>query len=243
MTTPRPLDGRVAIVTGGATGLGAEVSRQLSDAGARVAVNYSRSADAADALVAGLPTPAIAVRADVRDDSAVRAMVRDVDDHFGAPVELLVNNAGVTTYVPASDLDAIDDDDWHRILDVNLVGTWRCIRAVAGGMRARGHGAIVNVASDAAVFLEGSSIPYVVSKVGVVALTTILARELAPVRVNAVEPGWMDTPWLDRYVPDEVTAGLRRGDEPTVPVPTVAAEVVRLLAEPTANGAIVQLSE
>jgi len=243
MNEPQPLDGRVSIVTGGATGLGAEISRQLADAGALVAVNFSRSADAADALVAELPTPAVAVRADVRDDDAVRAMAREVEDHFGAPLELLVNNAGVTTYVPAADLDAIDDDDWHRILDVNLVGTWRCIRAVAGGMRARGHGAIVNVASDAAVFLEGSSIPYVVSKVGVVALTTILARELAPVRVNAVEPGWMDTPWLDRYVPDDVTAALRRGDEPTVPVGTVAAEVVRLLTDPAASGEIVQMSE
>jgi NAD(P)-dependent dehydrogenase (short-subunit alcohol dehydrogenase family) len=243
LTERRPLEGRVAIVTGGATGLGAEISRQLADAGARVAVNFSRSADAADALAQELGTDAIAVHADVRDDGAVHAMVVEVERRFGAPVELLVNNAGVTTYVPAADLDAISDDDWHRILDVNLVGAWRCIRAVADGMRARGRGAIVNVASDAAVFLEGSSIPYVVSKVGVVALTTILAREIAPVRVNAVEPGWMDTPWLDHYVPDDVRAALRRGDEPTVPVATVASEVVRLLADPDATGEIVQLSE
>jgi 3-oxoacyl-[acyl-carrier protein] reductase len=237
------LDGRIAIVTGGGTGLGAEICRHLAAAGARVAVNHSRSGDAARAVAAELPTPAIAVRADVRDDAQVREMVADVERAFGGPVELLVNNAGVTTYVPAADLDAISDDDWHRILDVNLVGAWRCIRAVAAGMRERGRGAVVNVASDAAVFLEGSSIPYVISKVGVVALTRILADAIAPVRVNAVEPGWMDTPWLDRYVPADVTAALRRGDEPTVPVATVAAEVVRLLADPEATGQVVQLSE
>lgn len=237
------LGGRVAIVTGGGTGLGAEVCRQLSAAGAYVGVNYSRSAHAATTLAEGLPNPALAVRADVRDEAQVRAMVADVEAALEGPVELLVNNAGMTTYVPAPDLDAITDEDWQAILDVNLVGTWRCVRAVATGMRERGSGAIVNVASDAAVFLEGSSIPYVVSKVGVVALTRILARAIAPVRVNAVEPGWMDTPWLDRYVPDDVKAALRRGDEPTVGVEVVATEIVRLLADDAATGEVVQLSE
>src|SRR5687767_13686089 len=98
------LDGRVAIVTGGGTGLGAEICKQLADAGASIGVNHSRSADAAREVAAGLPTPAIAVQADVRADDQVRAMVEQVERELGAPVELLVNNAGVTTYVPGSDL-------------------------------------------------------------------------------------------------------------------------------------------
>jgi 3-oxoacyl-[acyl-carrier protein] reductase len=235
------LEGRVAIVTGGGTGLGAEICHELARAGARVAVNFSRSEAEATSLADGLPTRSVAVRADVRNDDEVRAMVTEVEQRLDGPVSLLVNNAGVTTYVPAADLDAITDDDWHRILDVNLVGTWRCARAVAAGMRERGEGAIVNVASDAAVFLEGSSIPYVVSKVGVVALTRILATTLTPIRVNAVEPGWMDTPWLDRYVPDDVADALRSGDEPTVEVVVVAREIVRLLADDAASGEVVQL--
>jgi len=236
------LRGRVAVVTGGGTGLGAEICRQLAVAGARVAVNYSRSASEAEAVAASLPTTAVAVRADVSDDASVRAMVLDAERALDGPVELLVNNAGVTTYVPAPDLDAVTDEDWARILDVNLVGTWRCIRAVAGGMRARESGSIVNVASDAIVYLEGSSIPYVVSKVGVAALTRMLARAITPVRVNAVAPGWMDTPWLDRYVPGEVVGALRRGDEPVVALDVVAREVVQLLADDEATGEVVQLS-
>jgi NAD(P)-dependent dehydrogenase (short-subunit alcohol dehydrogenase family) len=236
------LDGRVAIVTGGGTGLGAEMCRQLSAAGVRVGVNYSRSEAAARELAANLAAPAVAVRADVRDDDAVRSMVAEVERSLDGPVELLVNNAGVTTYVEPSDLDSISDDDWHAILDVNLVGTWRCVRAVAEGMRARGAGAIVNVASDAAFLLEGSSIPYVVSKVGVVALTRVLADAIAPVRVNAVAPGWMDTPWLDRYVPDELVAALRRGEEPVVGVDVVAREVVSLLADDGATGEVTLMS-
>jgi NAD(P)-dependent dehydrogenase (short-subunit alcohol dehydrogenase family) len=236
------LTDRVAIVTGGGTGLGAEICRRLAEAGARVAVNFSTSERPASELAASLPTPAQAIRADVRNDDAIRAMIAQAERALDGPVELLVNNAGVTTYVPADDLEAITDDDWRAILDVNLVGTWRCIRAVAGGMRERGAGAIVNVASDAAVFLEGSSIPYVVSKVVVVALTRILAREIAPVRVNAVEPGWMDTPWIDRYVPADVAARLRSGAEPTVAIDVVAREVVRLLADDGATGEVVQLS-
>jgi NAD(P)-dependent dehydrogenase (short-subunit alcohol dehydrogenase family) len=236
------LERRVAIVTGGGTGLGAEICRHLAAAGARVGVNYSRSASQAEALAASLPAQAVALRADVSVDADVRAMVHEAERVLDGPVELLVNNAGITTYAPASDLDAITDEDWVRILDVNLVGTWRCIRAVAGGMRDRQNGSIVNVASDAIVFLEGSSIPYVVSKVGVAALTRMLARAITPVRVNAVAPGWMDTPWLDRYVPGEVVDALRRGDEPVVAVDVVAREVVRLLTDDEATGEVVQLS-
>jgi NAD(P)-dependent dehydrogenase (short-subunit alcohol dehydrogenase family) len=169
-------------------------------------------------------------------------MIAEVHDRLGGSVDLLVNNAGVTTYAAPADLAAVSAEDWVRILGVNLIGTWNCVRAVTPGMRARGAGAIVNVASDAAFTLEGSSTPYVISKVGVVALTQVLAAALAPeVRVNAVAPGWMDTPWLDRYLPVDVVAGLRDGVEPVVPVDLVAGEIVRLLADDV-TGVITQMS-
>jgi NAD(P)-dependent dehydrogenase (short-subunit alcohol dehydrogenase family) len=236
------LAGRVAIVTGGATGLGAEVCRRLVAEGARVCVNYSRSEEAARTLAEELGEAAAPVRADVRDRAAMDATVAEAERTLGGPVELLVNNAGVTAYVPAADLEAVTDEDWDAILGVNVVGAWHGVCAVAPGMRARGGGAIVNVASDAAFHLEGSSIPYIVSKVSVVALTRILAAELAPIRVNAVAPGWMDTPWLDRYVPDDVSARLRAGEQPVVDVGAVADEVLRLLAAEERTGEIVQMS-
>jgi len=237
------LGGRVAIVTGGGTGLGAEICRRLVAAGARVGVNYSRSAGAAENLVSELGGDvACALLADVRDEGAIARMLAEVEARWGNPADLLVNNAGVTTYAAPDDLAAVTAGDWDRILGVNLVGTWNCIRAVTPGMRVRGVGAIVNVASDAALTLEGSSTPYVVSKVGVVALTRILAEALAPaVRVNAVAPGWMDTPWLDRYVPADVAAGLRAGDEPIVSVERVAREVLRLLTDEV-TGEVTQMS-
>ncbi|MEX0985774.1 MAG: SDR family NAD(P)-dependent oxidoreductase [Actinomycetota bacterium] len=236
------LQGRVAIVTGGGTGLGAEVCRQLVAAGARVGINYSRSVQAAEALSAVLGSAAVAVRADVRDEGQVAAMVLEVEERLGGPVDLLVNNAGVTVYAAPEDVAGVGAEDWERILGVNLIGAWNCVRAVVPGMRARGAGVVVNVASDAAFHLEGSSVPYVISKVGIVALTRVLAASLAPqVRVHAVAPGWMDTPWLDRYVPDEVTASLRAGEEPVVEVARVAREVIRLLGSST-TGDVVQMS-
>ena len=234
------LAGRVAIVTGGGTGLGAVTCRLLGEAGVRVAVAWSRSETEATAVAAELPE-AIAVRADVRDEGAVAVMVAEVEDRLG-PVDLLVNNAGITTYVAYQDLDAISVDDWERILGVNLIGAWICAKAVAAGMRARGAGAIVNVTSDAALTADGSSIPYVASKAGLVALTRTLAIALAPVvRVNAVAPGWMDTTWLDRYVPEDRLRELRDGTEPSVRVDVAADEIVHLLGTNNLTGAVVQL--
>jgi NAD(P)-dependent dehydrogenase (short-subunit alcohol dehydrogenase family) len=238
------LSGRVAVVTGGGTGLGAEVSRQLAAAGARVGVNWSQSRDAAEALAATLgPDAAVAVQGDVRDEAAVASMFARVASALGGPVDLLVNNAGVTVWAAGRDLDVVTGEDWDRILGVNVVGAWNCIRALAAGMGARGAGAVVNVASDSVYTLDGSSIPYVVSKFAVVGLTRTLARALAPaVRVNAVAPGWMDTPWLDRYAPDDIARAVRGGKHPAVPVEEVAKEVVRLLADDDATGQITQLS-
>jgi NAD(P)-dependent dehydrogenase (short-subunit alcohol dehydrogenase family) len=239
-TTSRILEGRVAIVTGGGTGLGAETCRRLAAAGTRIAIGWSRSRSEAEAVAAELPE-AVAVGADVRDEAAVAAMIDEVEDRLGG-VDLLVNNAGVTTYAPYDDLDAIDRADWDTILGVNLIGAWNCSKAVAAGMRDRGSGAIVNVASDAAFTTDGSSIPYVVSKAGLVAMTRALAVGLAPeIRVNAIAPGWMDTPWLDRYVPADRIREIRSGVEPSVDVAVAADEIVGLLRSESLTGAVVQL--
>jgi 3-oxoacyl-[acyl-carrier protein] reductase len=227
------LKGRVALVTGGATGLGAETVRQLAGAGAAVAVNYATSEEAAAELVRAIRAAggrAVAIPADVGDEGECYRLVADAEDAFG-PLDLLVCNAGVTKYCPWSDIDAITSADWQRLLAVNLLGAWHCVRAAAPGMRARGAGSVVNVSSDGVFTLDATSLPYVVTKAALIGLTRTLAVALSPeIRVNAVAPGWLATSWLERNIPAEARARLTEDPAQMVPVPDVAAEIVRLLA-------------
>jgi 3-oxoacyl-[acyl-carrier protein] reductase len=193
------LSGKTAIVTGSAVGVGRATARQLATRGANVVVNYSRSEQEAKetaAEVERLGKKALVVQADVSRDEEVRAMVQRTLDAFGA-IHVLVNNAATTVFVNFADLQGLKEEDWDRILAVNLKGPFFCSRAVAGPMKAAGQGAIVNVASIAGIRSIGSSIAYAASKAGLINMTVALARVLAPeVRVNAVAPGFIDTRWL-----------------------------------------------
>jgi len=191
---------KVAIVTGGGTGIGRATSLALAGHGALVAVNYSRSAsDAAQTVqqIVASGGGAIAVQADVADDTAVRAMVEQVVQRFGG-VDLLVNNAGFTRFIDFADLEAVTDEIWDRIFAVNVRGMFYCSRAVAPHMRARGNGAICNTTSLGGISGDGSSLPYSVSKAAAIGLTRSLARGLAPqIRVNSVAPGIVETRWTE----------------------------------------------
>ncbi len=235
------LDGRVALITGGGTGLGCQTALGLARRGVHVAVNYSRSREAAEQVVGEIEDGggrSIAVRADVTDGDAVSFMVASVEEALG-PVDILVNNAGITHYVPSSDLDGVTADIWRRIMDVNVAGAFLCSQAVGPGMQARGTGKIVNVASNSALTDAGSSIPYVVSKAALVSLTRCLARALAPaVQVNAVAPGWMLTEWIDRYVPPDRAEEIRAGAVPLVPVEDVVSTMIGLITNDSVTGAV-----
>lgn len=188
----------VAIVTGGGTGIGRAASVLLSRHGATVAVNYSRSRLEAEATVQQIRDTggrAFAVQADIADDQAVRQMVAGIEREHG-PVTALVNNAGITRHIPLQDLDAVDDDAWDTIYNVNVKGMFYCARAVSKGMRQAGHGAIVNLGSIAGMTGSGSSVPYAASKAAVHGLTRSLAHALSPhIRVNAIVPGAVSTRW------------------------------------------------
>lgn len=235
------LDGRVALVTGGGTGLGRATAFGLVNHGVLVAVNYSRSREAAERVaqeIGELGGTAIAVQADIADGCAVSSMVEFVEESLG-PVDILINNAGTTRYVPFDDLEALGEGEWRRIMDVNVTGAFLCSRAVAPGMRARGAGKIVNVASNSAFTSTGSSIPYVVSKAALVSLTRCLATALAPeVQVNAVAPGWMLTEWIDRYVPAGRAEEIRGGAVPLVPVEDVVHSLMGLVTNDSITGAV-----
>jgi NAD(P)-dependent dehydrogenase (short-subunit alcohol dehydrogenase family) len=188
----------IAVVTGGGTGIGRATALALAGAGATgVVVNYSRSADEAAAVVdelAALGCAGFAERADVGDADEVRAMAERVRARFDR-VDVLVNNAATTYRAAHEDLDALTDEAFLGVLDVNVLGPLRVARAFADDLRAAG-GAVVNIASISGYRAGGSSIAYGVSKAALLQLTRNLAVALAPeVRVNAVAPGTVATRW------------------------------------------------
>jgi 3-oxoacyl-[acyl-carrier protein] reductase len=203
------LGGAVAIVTGGGTGIGRAVSESLARAGARaVVVNYSRSAEEARSTaqaLAELGCEGVPCQASVADEAAVKAMVGETVSRFGR-LDVLVNSAGTTRFIPHPDLDALTREVWDEVLSVNLMGTFYCCRA-AGPALKESRGAIVNIASIAGSRASGSSVVYGVSKAAVLQLTRNLAVALAPeVRVNAVAPGLVSTRWFRGPFGEEAAA-------------------------------------
>lgn len=190
---------KVAIVTGGGTGVGRETSLQLAQRGCSVVVNYSRSKDAAEEVAEqarALGVKAFAHCADVADDAACRGLVEATTSELGK-LDILIANAGTTTFVGHDNLEGVSSEDWDRILGVNLKGPFFCARAARPALEASGNGEIVMTSSVAGIAGTGSSIPYCASKAGLNNLTVTLARVLGPkVRVNAVAPGFIDGDWL-----------------------------------------------
>lgn len=197
------LDGKVALVTGSSSGIGAATARALSAAGATVVVNSAKSAAAGRDLAAELGDAAY-VRADISDPAAARELVEAAARRNGR-LDILVNNAGVTVKIPHRELDEVTQEVWDRILSVNVIGTWNVTAAAVPYLRAAAHdhvggSVVVNVSSIAGIRPIGSSIPYGVSKAAVNQMTLMLANALGPdIRVNAVAPGLVDTPWTEDW--------------------------------------------
>ncbi|MBW3625410.1 MAG: glucose 1-dehydrogenase [Armatimonadetes bacterium] len=190
------LNGKVAVVTGGGTGLGRATCLALAREGAAVVVNYSRSQAEAEAVAEAIRLEggqSEAVRADVSVDEGARALVSAAVERFGR-LDILVNNAGYTRQVPHHDLDSLTEEVLDRTLAVNVKGPIYCMRAAIPEMQKNGGGAIINVTSTAGITGAGSSVIYGGSKAALTTITKSLARAFAPeVRVNTVAPGWVDT--------------------------------------------------
>ncbi len=186
------LDGRVAVVTGGAQGIGRALAHGLGEAGAAVVV-ADKAGDRAAAVAESLRASgckATAAAVDVTDQESVRAMVGSTVQTFGR-VDVLVNNAAIFSTIKMGPFEDIPIAEWNQVLDVNLTGAFLCCQAVAGQMREQQYGRIINISS--ATVLEGrpNYLHYVTSKAGLVGLTRSLARELGSsnITVNAVMPG------------------------------------------------------
>jgi len=226
----------VVVVTGSSSGIGRAVAERFARDGASVVVNSSRSVDDGEALAQSLPE-AVYVQADVSREGDARRLVATALDRFGR-IDAVVNNAGTTKRLPFHDLEGADDELWQRILGVNLMGPWYVSRAAVPALR-KAKGAIVNVGSVSGIVAGGSSLPYAVSKAALHHLTRTLAQALAPdVRVNAVAPGLVDTPWTSGWEANE--AIVARTPLVRAATPDDVADAVAFLARtPFATGQVV----
>lgn len=239
------LGGKVALVTGGAGGLGRAICEALAEAGASVIVGYNRSGQAAQALADQLSRPDqeanhAAMRATVTDSSGLARLAADIDARY-ARCDIVVNCAGTTRFVPHGDLDGLSDALMDDILTTNVRGPFAVVRAMRSLLQRGGEAVVVNISSIAAVTAMGSNIAYCASKAAVDNMTKSLARALAPqIRVLSVSPGLsdtdfvkqMDASWRDEQADRTPLRRLARPDE-------VAAAVIAAVTHLTFTTGVV----
>ena len=188
------LAGKVAIVTGSSSGIGEEIARRLSDLGATVVVNSANSVDAGKQVANTLPGKSLYVQADISDRAACQTLIDTTLNSFGH-LDILINNAGWTTLVAHHELDSLTDEIFEKTFDVNVFGTWWLTKAAMPHLKKSADGNVVNITSIAGVRPVGSSIAYAMTKAALNHMTVLLAKSCGPVRVNAVAPGLVETPW------------------------------------------------
>ncbi len=201
------ISGKVTIITGAATGLGAATARMMSEAGAKVLINHMNGQESlARAVTEECASDSLCYAGDITNDDDCKAIVQAAYEHWGH-VDILINNAGINKFVDHFDLDGLSPEDFINMYQVNVIGAFLMIRAVTPIMKEQGAGIVVNVSSAAGLAGGGSSVAYAASKGAINTMTKSLGRALAPeIRVNAVCPAFINTPLFDKclgHMPEE----------------------------------------
>lgn len=186
------------MVTGSSSGIGEATARRFADVGAKVVVNSSSSVDSGVAVAESLATESFYHRADISSKQQCIDLIDSVLSRFGR-LDVLVNNAGWTTSVPHHDLEALSDEIFKKTFEVNVYGTWWLTKAAMTHLRDSTDGNVINITSVAGVRPIGSSVAYSMTKAALNQMTVLLAKAVGPVRVNAVAPGLVATPWTEDW--------------------------------------------
>ena len=188
------MKGKVAIVTGSSSGIGQQIAQRLSNLGATVVVNSATSVAEGQLVAKSLANESLYVQADISNKESGQNLIDTTFKAFGQ-IDFLINNAGWTTLVAHHDLDALTDDIFAKTFDVNVFGTWWLTKAAMPHLKKSSDGNVVNITSIAGVRPVGSSIAYAMTKAALNHMTLLLAKSCGPVRINAVAPGLVETPW------------------------------------------------
>lgn len=222
---------QTVLVTGASHGIGAAAARAFAAQGCRVAVNYYRSETEAEALASEIG--GIAVRADVANRDQVSEMIQTVADTLG-PIEVLVNNAAIAGFQLFTDLT---EEEWSRMLAVNLTGAFHCAQAVVPGMIHRKQGKIINVSSIWGLTGASFEVAYSASKAGLIGMTKALAKELGPsnIQVNCVAPGVVDTKMNASLTPADLESIKEETPLGVIGRPEDIAQTITFLASSAAD--------
>jgi ketoreductase RED2 len=209
--------GKVAIVTGSSSGIGEAIALRLGELGASVVVNSANSVEAGKAVAAKIGATAMYVQADISDKDAGQHLLDETIKRF-RKLDILINNAGWTSLVAHHDLEALTDEIFQKTFEVNVWGTWALTKAAMPLLKKSDDGNVVTITSIAGVRPVGSSIAYSMSKAALNHMTLLLAKSCGPVRVNAVAPGLVETPWTmnwqDQHAGVKAMAPLGRSASP-----------------------------
>ena len=221
------MQGQIALVIGGAGGIGSAICRRLAEAGASVVVTYSKDSTKAQTLIQSMNGEGhLAVQADIQNSDSLKVLSEMINERFGV-LDLLVNCAGVTTPVKHDDLDMLSDEWIDKIFQVNWRGAFATIRAMKPMLEKREQSTIVNISSVAGITGVGSNVAYCASKAALDSMTRSLGRALAPkIRVVSVSPGWVLGEYSSRFDPDYIQTQVNATPLKKLSTPEDVAETV-----------------